>query len=109
MAVVFPTSAMNRAELVESIAEKASVTKKEADAILTATLETIVETVVAGDKVTLVGFGIFEPRDRAAREGRNPSNGEKLSIPATRVPAFAPGKQFKDAVRERGETDAEAA
>lgn len=90
---------MNRAELVESIAEKASVTKKEADAILTATLETIIDTVAAGDKVTLIGFGVFDPRDRAAREGRNPSSGEKLSIPATRVPAFAPGKQFKDAVR----------
>lgn len=100
---------MNKAELVDAICQKASVSRKEADAILTATLDTIIDAVSSGDKVTLVGFGIFERRDRAAREGRNPSTGEKLSIPATRVPAFAPGKQFKDAVREGGETDAEAA
>lgn len=98
---------MNRAELVDILSEKASVTKKQADAVLTAALETIVDTVSSGDKVTLVGFGVFEPRFRAAREGRNPSNGEKLSIPATRVPGFTAGKMFKDAVR--GDVGAEAA
>lgn len=100
---------MNRAELVDAISQKASVTKKEVDSVLTAALETIIDTVAAGDKVTLIGFGVFEGRDRAAREGRNPSNGEKLSIPATRIPGFTAGKQFKDAVREGGETKVEAA
>ena len=90
---------MNRTELIDAISEKANVTKKQADAVLSAGLETIIDAVSSGDKVTLVGFGVFGPRDRAAREGRNPSNGEKLEIPATRVPGFTAGKMFKDAVR----------
>ncbi|QZZ19156.1 HU family DNA-binding protein [Leptothermofonsia sichuanensis E412] len=89
---------MNKGELVDKIAENANVTKKEADAILTAMLEVILETVAKGEKVTLVGFGTFEARDRQAREGRNPSTGEPIKIPATRVPAFSAGKQFKDRV-----------
>lgn len=89
---------MNKGELIDQIAEKANVTKKEADAILTAMLDTILETVSSGDKVTLVGFGTFEARDRQAREGRNPSTGQPINIPATRVPAFSAGKAFKDAV-----------
>jgi len=89
---------MNKAELVEAIAEKVSVTKKDADAILTAMMDTIMETVSEGEKVTLVGFGTFEARDRQAREGRNPQTGEALQIPATRVPAFSAGKQFKERV-----------
>jgi DNA-binding protein HU-beta len=91
-------SPMNKGELIDQIAEKANVTKKEADAILTAMLDTILETVSSGDKVTLVGFGTFEARDRQAREGRNPSTGQPINIPATRVPAFSAGKAFKDAV-----------
>jgi DNA-binding protein HU-beta len=89
---------MNKGELIDAIAEKADVTKKEADAVLTAIVDSIVEAVSAGDKVTLVGFGSFEPRDRQAREGRNPKTGETMQIPATRVPAFSAGKQFKDKV-----------
>ncbi len=89
---------MNKAELVNAIADKAGVTKKQADEILTATVDTIVDTVSQGDKVTLVGFGSFEPRDRKAREGRNPKTGKALKIPATTVPAFSAGKVFKDAV-----------
>jgi len=89
---------MNKGELVEVIAEKADVTKKEADAVLTAIVDSIVEAVSAGEKVTLVGFGSFEPRDRQAREGRNPKTGETMQIAATRVPAFSAGKQFKDKV-----------
>jgi len=89
---------MNKGELVDAIAAKAQVSKKEADAALTAVLETIVEAVSQGDKVTLIGFGSFEPRDRQAREGRNPKSGETMTIPATRVPAFAPGKLFKEKV-----------
>lgn len=89
---------MNKGELVDAIAEKADVTKKDADAILTAVLDTILETVASGDKVTVVGFGSFEVRERQAREGRNPSTGQPIKIPATKVPAFSAGKQFKDAV-----------
>ena len=89
---------MNKGELVDAIAEKAEVTKKSADAVLTAILDTIVEAVSGGDRVTLVGFGTFEARDRQAREGRNPQTGDKMLIPATRVPAFSAGKMFKEKV-----------
>ena len=89
---------MNKGELVDAIASKAEVSKKAADAALTAALEEIVAAVSTGDKVTLVGFGSFEQRARQAREGRNPRTGEKMQIAATRVPAFAPGKLFKQRV-----------
>lgn len=89
---------MNKGELVDSIATKANVSKKTADNTLTATLEAIVEAVATGDKVTLVGFGSFEPRERQAREGRNPKTGDTMQIPATKVPAFSAGKQFKEKV-----------
>lgn len=89
---------MNKGELVDQIAQKAGVTKKQADAVLTASIETIMDAVAEGDKVTLVGFGSFEPRDRKAREGRNPKTGEKMEIPATKVPAFSAGKLFKEKV-----------
>jgi DNA-binding protein HU-beta len=89
---------MNKGELIDQIAEKADVTKKDADAILTAVLDVILETVAKGEKVTLVGFGTFEARERQAREGRNPATGQPIKIPATVVPAFSAGKQFKDRV-----------
>ena len=89
---------MNKGELVDKVAEKATVTKKQADAVITAAMETIMEAVANDDKVTLVGFGSFEPRDRKAREGRNPKTGDKMEIPATKVPAFSAGKQFKEMV-----------
>jgi DNA-binding protein HU-beta len=89
---------VNKEELVTRIAESASVNKKTANEILDATVASIVETVAAGEKITLVGFGTFEARDRAEREGRNPKTGEKMTIAATRVPAFSPGKIFKDKV-----------
>ena len=89
---------MNKGELIDQIALKASVTKKQADAVLTAAIETIIDAVSEGDKVTLVGFGSFEARERQAREGRNPKTGDKMDIPATRVPAFSAGKLFKDRV-----------
>jgi len=91
---------MNKGELVDKIAEKANVTKKDADSVLSAMLESIVDAVASGDKVTLVGFGTFEARDRQAREGRNPSTGKPIKIPATRVPAFSAGKLFKEKVLE---------
>lgn len=89
---------MNKGELVDQIAANANVTKKDADTILTAMLDVILEAVASGDKVTLVGFGTFEARDRQAREGRNPSTGKPIKIPATRVPAFSAGKMFRDKV-----------
>ncbi|MEB3231926.1 MAG: HU family DNA-binding protein [Leptolyngbyaceae bacterium] len=89
---------MNKGELVDKIAENANVTKKEADAVLTAALDAIMQAVSSNDKVTLVGFGSFEPRERKAREGRNPKTGEAMTIPATVVPAFSAGKMFKEMV-----------
>jgi DNA-binding protein HU-beta len=89
---------MNKGELVDAIALKADVTKKEADAVLSAFIETIVETVASGEKLTLVGFGAFEKRDRKAREGRNPKTGETMTIAATSVAAFSAGKSFKEKV-----------
>ncbi len=89
---------MNKGELVDAVAEKANVTKKQAEAALTAVFDVIQSSVAAGDKVTLVGFGSFEARERQAREGRNPKTGEAMTIPATKVPAFSAGKLFKDKV-----------
>ena len=89
---------MNKGELVDAIAQKTDVTKKQADAIVTAMVDTIIEAVSTGDKISLVGFGNFEVRDRQAREGRNPKTGEKMQIAASRVPAFTAGKAFKERV-----------
>jgi len=85
---------MNKQELVDAIATKADVTKKEADAVLSAVMEAVAD----DEKVTPVGFGTFEPRDRQAREGRNPSTGQPITIPATTVPGFSAGKLFKEKV-----------
>lgn len=93
---------MNKGELVDSVAEKAGVTKKQVDTVLTATFEAIQDAVAAGNKVVLVGFGSFERRDRKAREGRNPKTGETMAIAATTVPAFTAGKLFKEKVSGNG-------
>lgn len=89
---------MNKADLVNAVAEKAELTKKEAEKALGAVLSTIEEALAQGDKVQLVGFGTFEVRDRAQRTGRNPKTGEEIIIPASKVPAFKPGKALKEAV-----------
>jgi len=89
---------MNKGELVHAVAEKALVTKKQADAVITAAIDAIMEAVAEGDKVTLVGFGSFEARELKEREGRNPKTNEKMVIPATKVPAFSAGKMFKEKV-----------
>lgn len=91
---------MNKTELVAAISAKTGVTKKDADAILSATVDTIMDTVAAGEKVVLIGFGSFEVRKRSARTGRNPSTGEPLEIPAAQVPAFSAGKAFKEEVNK---------
>lgn len=89
---------MNKMELIDKAAAKAGVSKKDAAKILDGFIESITETLAAGDKVTLVGFGTFETRKRPAREGRNPRTGAPVAIKARTAPAFAPGKSLKDAV-----------
>ena len=92
---------MNKGELVDKVSEKASVTKKQADAVISAAIESIMEAVSSGEKVTLVGFGSFEPRHRKEREGRNPKTGDTMVIPATTVTAFSAGKLFKEMVAKK--------
>ena len=89
---------MNKAELREAIASKSGLENKQADAALDATIEAIVAAVASGDKVTVAGFGTFEPRDRPARTGRNPQTGASIEIAATTAPAFKPAAAFKQAV-----------
>ena len=90
---------MTKAELIAVVGEKAGLTKKDADKAVTAVLEAITETLVNGEKVSLVGFGTFEVKERAAREGRNPATGAAMKIPASKAPAFKAGKAFKDAIK----------
>ena len=89
---------MNKEELVQEIAKKAKVTQKEAAEVLSTLIEVVEKTVSKGKKVTLVGFGTFEARKRAARTGRNPQTGAEIKIPAKTVPAFSAGKKFKEVV-----------
>ncbi len=89
---------MNKEELVQEISKKAKVTQKEASEVLGALIDTIQKTVSKGKKVTLVGFGTFEPRKRAARNGRNPQTNKEIKIPAKTVPVFSAGKNFKTIV-----------
>ena len=91
---------MNKAELITSMAEKSKLTKKDAEFALKALIESVEETLEKGEKVQLVGFGTFETRERAAREGRNPRTKEVIKIPATTVPVFKAGKEFKDKVNK---------
>ena len=90
---------MNKEELISEISKKAKVSKKDASAVLTATIESIQNSVKKGNKVTLVGFGTFESRKRAARMGRNPQTGKAIKIAAKKVPAFSAGKKFKELVK----------
>lgn len=87
---------MNKAELINAVAEKADVSKKDAEAVISATLETITAALKEGDKVQLVGFGSFEVKKRAARMGRNPKTKEAIEIPATTIPVFKAGKALKE-------------
>ena len=91
---------MNKTELIAEVANKAGLSRKDAEKALGAVVETITEAVVKGDKVPLVGFGAFETKQREARTGRNPKTKETIEIPATRVPVFKAGKALKDAVAE---------
>ena len=89
---------MNKSELIEAMANTASLSKKDAEAALNAYTDVITEALKKGDKVTLVGFGTYETRKRAARTGKNPQTGEAIKIKAAKVPAFKPGTALKDAV-----------
>lgn len=91
---------MNKQELVLKVAEKASLSKKEAEKFVEAFMDTVADALVEGDKVALLGFGTFETRERAAREARNPATGETLKLAAKTVPAFKPGKALKEAVNK---------
>ena len=88
---------MNKTELIAAVAEKAGLTKKDAERVINATIETITEGLCKGDKVQLSGFGIFEVKAREARVGRNPRTKETIQIPATKLPAFKASKTLKDA------------
>jgi len=90
---------MNKQELIDKIAEKSELSKKDADKALAALTDTIVEALKAGDKISLVGFGTFEVKTKAARESRNPQTGEKMIVPEKKVPSFKAGTGLKDAVR----------
>ena len=92
-------NSMNKADLVNSVSAQTGETKTVVSSIVDATIKTIVDSVVDGKKVSILGFGSFEPRDRSARQGLNPKTGEKIAIPAKRVPTFSAGKQFKDSVQ----------
>ncbi len=89
---------MNKAELIAAVAEKASLSKKDSEAAVNAALEAITAALQDGDKVQLVGFGSFEVKSRAARNGRNPKTGKVIPIPASKIPTFKAGKALKDAV-----------
>jgi DNA-binding protein HU-beta len=88
---------MNKTELIAAVAEKAAISKKDADNAVNAVIDTIVETVAKDEKVQLVGFGTFEVRARAERQGRDPRTNSPITIPASKIPAFKAGKAFKDA------------
>ena len=90
---------MTKVELIAAVAANAGLTKKDADKAVSATLDVITEALQKGDKVSLVGFGTFEVRERKERQGRNPQTREPMTIPASKLPAFSAGKALKDAVK----------
>lgn len=90
---------MNKTELINAVAERSGLTKKAANDAVEAVLEPITNALANDEKVTLVGFGTFEVRERAARKGVNPATGEPIDIPAAKVPAFKAGKALRDAVK----------
>ena len=97
---------MNKADLVNMVQHRTKLTKTDVSQVVDAAIEEIIDAVVDGKKVSILGFGSFEPRERSARQGLNPKTGEKIKIPAKRVPAFTAGKMFKDRV-QMADTDQE--
>ena len=92
---------MNKTELIAAVAEKSGLTRKDSEKAVNAAFDAITESLVKGDKVSLVGFGAFEVKERAARTGRNPQTKEEITIPASRVASFKVGKALKDAVASK--------
>ncbi|MFP3886773.1 HU family DNA-binding protein [Priestia filamentosa] len=90
---------MNKTELVNAVAEQSELTKQDAAKAVDALFKTISDTLSKEEKIQLIGFGTFEVRERAARTGRNPQTGEEMQIAASKVPAFKPGKELKEAVK----------
>jgi DNA-binding protein HU-beta len=90
---------MNKSELVSKVAEATEMSKKDVTSVVDAVFDTIADALQNGDKVQLVGFGNFEVRERTARKGRNPQTGEEIDIPASKIPAFKPGKALKDGIK----------
>lgn len=90
---------MTKTELIQAVAEKSELSKKDATSAVDATFQVIQETLAKGEKISLIGFGNFEVRERAARKGRNPQTGAEIEIAASKTPAFKPGKALKDAVK----------
>ena len=91
---------MNKTDLVEVVALKTEMSKKDSEKAVKAVFDAIAEALAAGDKVQLVGFGTYSVKERAAREGRNPTTGEKMTIAASKTPAFTAGKALKDAINK---------
>lgn len=89
---------MNKTELITVVAQKTDLSKRDAERVVKTVFDTITEELAKGDKVQVIGFGTFEVRERQAREGRNPQNGESITIAASKSPAFKAGKQLKDKV-----------
>ena len=89
---------MNKSELISAMSVSSGLTKKDSEKALSAFIDAVTNALVDGDKVQLVGFGIFDVKERAARTGRNPKTKEIINIPSTRTPLFKPGKPLKDAV-----------
>ncbi|EMI12082.1 dna-binding protein hu [Bacillus stratosphericus LAMA 585] len=89
---------MNKTELINAVAEASELSKKDATKAVDSVFDTILDALKNGDKIQLIGFGNFEVRERSARKGRNPQTGAEIEIPASKVPAFKPGKALKDAV-----------
>ncbi|MGR5993820.1 HU family DNA-binding protein [Bacillus cereus] len=90
---------MNKTELIKNVAQNAEISQKEATVVVQTVVESITNTLVAGEKVQLIGFGTFEVRERVARTGRNPQTGEEMQIATSKVPAFKAGKELKEAVK----------
>jgi DNA-binding protein HU-beta len=92
---------MNKGELVAKIADDLGMSQKQVEEVVTSLLDEIKAQVAKGEKVTLTGFGTYSKKDRKGRTGRNPRTGEEIQIPASSVPAFSAGKQFKDYVKSK--------
>jgi len=100
---------MTKAELVDEVARTAQLTKKQAESIVNIVFEAIVDSLRAGEKIELRGFGSFRLRSRKSRLGRNPKTGEKVEVPSKRIPYFKPGKELKELINEKNveKTDAQ--